>query len=77
MWYVKNKIGYGLQYRHFDAIVGLIHFKFSNMSIGYAFDYTLSRMRWGSSNTHEVMISLSPCMGHGHREPPRHCPAYD
>jgi len=49
--------GLGFVYRLQDALVGIFEF-YANpqMSIGYAYDYTLSDLRHESSGSHEFMI---------------------
>ena len=63
-WVYYNTISFGLGYRVGDAIVAQMKFKFwDKFSIGYAYDYTLSNFR--GSNSHELVIGLSPCGGGG------------
>ena len=48
----------GLSYRKVDAIIGIAGFNISNyIQVGYAYDFTLSKLRKYSSNTHEIIIS--------------------
>lgn len=47
----------GLTYRTGDAVVAMAGFQVNKrLSFGYAFDLTVSRMRYYSSNSHEVML---------------------
>lgn len=58
----KNIFQAGISYRNTDAIVGLFKVNFLNyFSLGYAFDFTTSRIRYSSSNTHEIIIGISAC----------------
>jgi len=52
----------GGSWRNGDAIIGMVKFKFlSYFTLGYSFDFTTSRMRYGSSNTHEIIFGISGC----------------
>ena len=54
----QNILWAGLSYRKLDAIIGIVGINFRNfLQIGYAFDFTMSKIRQYSSNTHEVIIS--------------------
>jgi type IX secretion system PorP/SprF family membrane protein len=49
--------GLGFSYRHEDAVVGLFQlFLTQQLSLGYAYDYTLSDLRHESSGSHELML---------------------
>jgi type IX secretion system PorP/SprF family membrane protein len=49
--------GFGVSYRHEDAFVGFFQlFLNQQLSIGYAYDYTLSDLRHESSGSHEFML---------------------
>ena len=55
----QNIIWVALAYRKIDAIVGIVGFNVrNNFQLGYAFDFTTSKLRQYSSNTHEVIISF-------------------
>lgn len=57
-----NKINFGLGYRNTDALLFFAGFKINQrFSLQYSFDLTLSDLRNGSSNTHELSISFSAC----------------
>jgi type IX secretion system PorP/SprF family membrane protein len=57
----KN-IDLGLSWRNQDAIAVLAKIKFARFfSLAYAFDFTTSKIRMVSSNTHEVIIGISTC----------------
>ncbi|MFQ5335305.1 MAG: type IX secretion system membrane protein PorP/SprF [Flavobacteriales bacterium] len=78
MMYVFDKYGFGLSYRHPDALIGMVYVKFLKyFSLNYAFDFTTSRIRRASANTHEVILGISPCLGGGLGMPKQVCPAYD
>ena len=52
----------GASWRSGDAIAGIVKFKFLEyFSLGYSFDLTTSKIRLGSSNTHELIIGIYAC----------------
>ena len=72
----KNKFSIGVSYRNIDAVAGLINFNLLNyFKVGYSYDYSLSKIQFGSSNSHEVTLSINPC---GFREDsPYGCPTFN
>lgn len=76
MFDYKNKFSAGIGYRNTDAAMALVSFNvFDYFKLGYAFDYTVSKIRFGSSNTHEVTLSINPC---GFNEDPKYgCPTFN
>ncbi|MFN5910348.1 MAG: type IX secretion system membrane protein PorP/SprF [Bacteroidota bacterium] len=58
----SNKLNGGLGYRNGDALIFFAGFKLNQrFNINYSFDLTLSDIRLGSSNTHELSISFTTC----------------
>lgn len=58
----RNTIAFGLSYRNVDALAGVVRLNFLKyFTVGYSFDLTTSRIRYGSSNTHEVIIGIYSC----------------
>jgi type IX secretion system PorP/SprF family membrane protein len=58
----SNKFNAGLGFRNTDAILFFAGFKISSrFSVNYSFDLTLSDIRLGSSNTHELSITFNTC----------------
>jgi len=54
----QNILWAALAYRKTDAIIGIVGFNVRNaFQLGYAFDFTTSKLRNYSSNTHEIIIS--------------------
>lgn len=72
----KRKFSMGISYRNTDAVAALINFNLLNyFRVGYAYDYTLSKIRFGGFNTHEVTLSINPC---GFREEAKYaCPTFN
>lgn len=59
---LNNIFDFGLGYRNSDAVLIFAGFKINQrFSLQYSFDLTLSPLRNGSSNTHELSLSFSAC----------------
>lgn len=59
---IQDIIAFGLGYRNTDAIISLFNIKIKNQfSISYSFDYTLSKVQFGASNTHELSLRYTTC----------------
>lgn len=58
----RNILSLGIGFRSTDALLFLAQVKIKEqLSIGYSFDYTLSRIQLGAKNTHEVSIRFTTC----------------
>lgn len=57
--FYKRNYWLGFSYRTQDAIVALFGIKIDKYYIGYAFDYTLSKIMDYSSGSHEIMIGIN------------------
>ena len=53
----------GLSYRLTEGFAALVKFNIRKFTIGYSYDYTLSKLRLASSNTHEIMLGIKICNG--------------
>ncbi len=72
----RNQFQVGASYRYTDAIAAMFKVKFLRyFSLGYSFDFTTSRLRVASSNTHEIMLGIYSCPKTSGGYPP--CPAYN
>ena len=59
---LNKAIEVGASWRNQDAIALMAKLKFARFfSFGYAFDFTTSKLRTVSSNTHELIIGISAC----------------
>lgn len=68
----------GVVYRKSDAACAIIQFRVKKIQIGYAFDYVTSKVRYGASNTHEIMIGYRICKDNaGGVNDEGRCYAYD
>ena len=73
----KNRLTLGLSYRNKDAIAALVKFKlFKYFDLGYSYDYSISKIRIASSNTHEITLGIYDCMKDSFKRE-KNCPAYD
>jgi len=64
MWDYKSLVAGGIGLRNSDAVSAIVRFKFLNhFNLSYAYDYTLSPIRLGSANTHEVSLNIYACPG--------------
>lgn len=72
----KNQIQFGATWRNTDAIAGMFKFRFLKyFSLGYSFDFTTSKIRVASSNTHEVILGIYACPTSAKSS--YDCPAYN
>lgn len=63
MTYYRKRVGIGVAYRMHDAVSAMIQVRvFSNVVIGFAYDYTVSRFRSSNANSTEIMFGFSPIM---------------
>ncbi|HQW06340.1 MAG: type IX secretion system membrane protein PorP/SprF [Flavobacteriales bacterium] len=70
--------GLGLGYRNGDALVAMIKIGFLQyFQFGYSYDITTSRLRVASSNTHEVILAITPCKKESVGKRMISCPAFD
>lgn len=80
-----NVFAIGVGYRHFDAALAMIKFNIRNFFVGYTYDFNVSKLRIGNSNSHEVMIGFKICpadynaknSGHGGNPNTNKCAAYN
>jgi type IX secretion system PorP/SprF family membrane protein len=57
-----NTVGLGLGFRSEDAVYGMLKFNFlDHFTVAYAYDFTYSKMRLGSSNGHEIILGIYAC----------------
>lgn len=74
-----NRIyGLGIGYRNGDALVAMMKVGFLKFfQLGYSYDITTSRLRTASSNTHEVILAITPCRADDGAKRMISCPAFD
>lgn len=72
----KDVVSAGLGVRSENGIAGIVRFNvLKYFSVGYAYDYTLSKMRFAGQNSHEIVIGIQACPDGEQRGIP--CAAYD
>jgi len=55
-------VALGVAFRSEDAVAGMLKFSFLDyFTVAYAYDVTYSRVRLGSSNSHEIILGISAC----------------
>lgn len=69
-------VGVGAGYRNQSAVLAMVKFKIADyISVGYAYDWTLSTLNAASPSTHEFVIGINACSGASHGA--ISCPAYN
>lgn len=57
-----NRVALGIAFRSQDAVSGMLKFNFLEyFTIAYAYDFTYSKIRYGASNSHEIILGISAC----------------
>lgn len=69
-------VGIGAGYRNQSAVMALVKFNIADyISVGYAYDWTLSSLNAAAPHTHEFVIGINACDGPSHGA--ISCPAYN
>lgn len=72
----NSLLGVGVGYRNQSAIMAMVKFNVAEyISVGYAYDWTLSTLNAASPSTHEFVIGINACDGKPHGAVS--CPAYN
>lgn len=75
--FFKDNLGLGLMWRNTDGFIAMAELNLGQkVRMAYAFDFTTSRIRYGSSNGHELMLRYVHCFKNEVRSI-QFCPAYD
>ncbi|MCH2197304.1 MAG: type IX secretion system membrane protein PorP/SprF [Flavobacteriales bacterium] len=75
MFDYKEKVQVGVGFRSESGITGLLRVDlFRYVTLGYAYDFALSRIRFDGRHTHEVVLGIQACAGNEGRAVP--CAAY-
>ena len=74
-----NKVfSLGIGYRNGDAFTALMKVAFLEyFQLGYSYDITTSDLRVASSNTHEIILAITPCRKASAGKRMISCPAFD
>jgi type IX secretion system PorP/SprF family membrane protein len=54
----KDMFWLGFSYRHKDASVAMLGMEFDKLTLGYAYDFTMSNVRKYSAGSHEIMLGM-------------------
>lgn len=77
MMNLRQNLDIGLSYRLMDAVAGIVRLRvMESVFLSYSYDFTTSKLRWGSKNTHEVLLALKFCGRNGGGDRSNSCPAY-
>ncbi len=78
MYDYLNKFDLGITYRYIDGVAAMFKIKTGKfLYISYSYDYTTSKIKIASNNTHEVMLHFKLCKSKEGIDKPREiCPAY-
>jgi len=74
----NRTVALGMGYRNGDAVNFLVKVGFMKyFQLGYSYDVTTSRLRLSSSNTHELILGITPCGRESMSRKMINCPAFD
>jgi type IX secretion system PorP/SprF family membrane protein len=74
----NRTVGIGVGYRNGDAFTAMVKVGFLEyFQLGYSYDITMSRIRLSSSNTHEIILAITPCGKEDASKRMISCPAFD
>lgn len=73
----NKSVDLGIGYRLVDGVCAFANYRIKKWSVGYAYDFNLSKVRYSSSNSHEIIISYRFCpVNQSDNNGNEHCPAY-
>lgn len=74
----EKKVGLGVGYRNMDALAFMLKLSFMKyFQVGYSYDITTSKIGVDSSNTHELILAISPCPPNDPRRAIVRCPVWE
>lgn len=74
---VKRAVAFGFSYRYTDAIAGIVKLRLLKyFDVGYSYDFITSKMRKGTSGSHEITLGFSSCGKKDSGKDSDICPAY-
>jgi len=74
----RKRVGLGMSYRNQDAVAFMLKVPFLRFfTLGYSYDITTSRLRLGSSNTHEIILGIYPCSALDPAKAIVRCPVFE
>jgi type IX secretion system PorP/SprF family membrane protein len=73
----RNKFNLGVGYRVGEAAIAMVKIQLIPMLwLGYSYDMPLNKIKYGSIQTHELMLGMKFCKGKAETNAPDICPAY-
>jgi len=74
----NRMLGLGIGYRNGDAVAFMMKVSFLQyFQLGYSYDLTTSPLRVAGSNTHELILGITPCSKNDLSKRMINCPAFD
>jgi type IX secretion system PorP/SprF family membrane protein len=74
---LDNKFSFGIGLRRTDAITAQVRFKFFNwISLGYSFDFVISKLAGNMWYTHEITGGFNSCSNYGNNST-TDCPSFE
>ena len=74
----NKKFALGAGYRNSDAVTLLMKVGFAKyFQLGYSYDINISKLRVANTNTHEVILAITPCGSDDGSRRMISCPAFD
>jgi hypothetical protein len=58
--YLNKSFAVGGLYRHLDALAAIVQYRFEDLVVGIAYEFSLSPYRVGFANSQEFMLGLTP-----------------
>jgi type IX secretion system PorP/SprF family membrane protein len=81
MAYYHKRVGVGVTYRIHDAVCAMLQVRvFSNLVIGFSYDYTISKFSSAKANSNEFMMGFTPVMSRENYDRPTgaaNCPKFE
>lgn len=62
MYALDKKYQIGIAYRNQTSVAGLLKLRlFGSFTVGYAYDYIINNLQFGTSGSHEIIIGFNSC----------------
>ena len=58
--FLNKNFAVGASYRHMDAVVAMVQFRYDKLVVGLSYDYTIAPYRIGFANSQEYMLGIAP-----------------
>ena len=75
--YIENRFSLGATYRVGDGIAAMLQFNLlKKLSVGYAYEFPLSKISKASRQTHEIILKWDPCWSTSKHFGKVNCPSF-